>query len=76
MAILSNYWGSVAHYYLILGNCEDMDFPENMCRDCKNLRGIVLWDYGDAGKGAFKGVNKKCTYAERSLLENPLKEMY
>ena len=63
-------------YYLILGNCEDMDFPENMCRDCKNLRGIVLWDYGDAGKGAFKGVNKKCTYAERSLLENPLKEMY
>ena len=64
-------------YYLVLGECSYMDFPENMCRDCKNLRCIVMWDFGDAGDGAFKGVNKKCTYVDgRAGAEKPLSDMW
>ena len=63
-------------YYLVLGDCDYVDFPENMCRDCKNLRCIVMWDYGDAGEGAFKGVNKNCTFVDGRLgAESPLSEM-
>lgn len=63
-------------YYLVLGGVDYVDFPENMCRDCKNLRCIVMWDYGDAGEGAFKGVNKNCTFVDGRLgAESPLSEM-
>ncbi|MBQ4378741.1 MAG: sel1 repeat family protein [Treponema sp.] len=63
-------------YYLVLGDVDYVDFPENMCRDCKNLRCIVMWDYGDAEEGAFKGVNKNCTFVDgRVGPEKPLKEM-
>ena len=49
-------------YYLILAGCDNVEFPENFCRDCKNLRSIVMWDFDEiAGDGAFEGIYKDCT---------------
>ncbi|MBP5436958.1 MAG: sel1 repeat family protein [Treponema sp.] len=49
-------------YYLILAGCDKVEFPDNFCRDCKNLRSIIMWDFDEiAGDGAFEGVYKDCT---------------
>ena len=63
-------------YFLFLGNCDGVELPENFCRECKNLQTVVMWDFDDAGEGAFKGVNRNCTIADRSGKEILVRMLY
>ena len=64
-------------YYLILAGCDKVEFPDNFCRDCKNLRSIIMWDFSEiGGDGAFEGVYKDCTITGRIGPEQLLRNLF
>lgn len=63
-------------YYLVLGDCEGIEFPENMCRDCRNLQSVIMWNYDPLSEKAFLGVNRNCTVWKFGHPETLLREIF
>lgn len=59
-------------YWVYLGSFGREDVPANLCKDCKNLQFVMMWNYGKVDDTAFSGVNDNAKLYDKEGNESPL----
>lgn len=47
-------------YWVYFGSFLDESISNGVCKNCKNLESIFLWDFKNIGKDTFRGCKKDC----------------